>query len=170
MKSRKIKLLASLTSLVLVVAVMAVGVWAASTVTVNVTGTVSFGAVDNVLATVTTDKSGQSKITVTKDGTEGSPLTLSDLVVNAQTGEYVYTITIKNDRPADDQADKAKIQAVATANSASGTNYTVTVDNSGAASIAPNTTGTITVTFQVTNLEIATTADVGVSIKLDAIA
>lgn len=52
MKKRKIKLLASLTSLVLVVAVMAVGVWAASTATVKITGNVSYNATGNVNATI----------------------------------------------------------------------------------------------------------------------
>ncbi|MBQ4535440.1 MAG: hypothetical protein IJA22_01290 [Clostridia bacterium] len=44
MKNKKFKLFASLTSLVMVVAVMAVGVWAATTASGKITGTVSFNA------------------------------------------------------------------------------------------------------------------------------
>ncbi len=61
MKKRKIKLLASLTSLVLVVAVMAVGVWAASTATVNITGNVSYTANGNVKASITLDQTLNSE-------------------------------------------------------------------------------------------------------------
>lgn len=52
MKNKKFKLFASLTSLVMVVAVMAVGVWAATTASGKITGTVSFnatGIVGNIL-------------------------------------------------------------------------------------------------------------------------
>ena len=58
MKNKKFKLFASLTSLVMVVAVMAVGVWAATTASVGITTTASFSA------------SGfDAKITLLKDGT-----------------------------------------------------------------------------------------------------
>ena len=52
MKNKKFKLFASLTSLVMVVAVMAVGVWAAQKSTANVTGTLSFTTSANVIADV----------------------------------------------------------------------------------------------------------------------
>ena len=52
MKNKKFKLFASLTSLVMVVAVMAVGVWAATTASVGVTGTVKMTAGKQVVATV----------------------------------------------------------------------------------------------------------------------
>ena len=69
MKKRKIKLLASLTSLVLVVAVMAVGVWAASSATVNITGNVSYTASGNIKSTITLkENSKASTITPTVSG------------------------------------------------------------------------------------------------------
>ncbi len=69
MKKRKIKLLASLTSLVLVVAVMAVGVWAASSATVNITGNVSYTASGNIKSTITLKENNEaSTITPTVSG------------------------------------------------------------------------------------------------------
>ena len=69
MKKRKIKLLASLTSLVLVVAVMAVGVWAASSATVNITGNVSYNASGNIKSTITLKENNEaSTITPTVSG------------------------------------------------------------------------------------------------------
>lgn len=74
MKKRKIKLLASLTSLVLVVAVMAVGVWAASSATVKITGNVSYTASGNIKSTIIlTENSEESTITPTvSGGSEGT--------------------------------------------------------------------------------------------------
>ena len=54
MKKRKIKLFASVASLAMVAAVMGVGVWAATTQSVNVTSTVQFSAT-GIEATVTLD-------------------------------------------------------------------------------------------------------------------
>ena len=53
MKNKKFKLFASLTSLVMVVAVMAVGVWAATGATVGVTSKVSFTATEGFIGTIT---------------------------------------------------------------------------------------------------------------------
>ena len=65
MKKRKFKLFASLTSLVLVVAVMAVGVWAASSATATISGTVGLTAVGNVNATIQAAEGTKSNVTAT---------------------------------------------------------------------------------------------------------
>lgn len=112
MKKRKIKLLASLTSLVLVVAVMAVGVWAASTATVNITGSVTYSAQGNVKATI----AGSHEVTgannvleeidpVTFDGDETTSdntgtLAVGDITLTVAEGTsadtaITYTLTIK---------------------------------------------------------------------------
>ena len=112
MKKRKIKLLASLTSLVLVVAVMAVGVWAASTATVNITGSVTYNAQGNVKATI----AGSHEVTgannvleeidpVTFDGDETTSdntgtLAVGDITLTVAEGTsadtaITYTLTIK---------------------------------------------------------------------------
>ena len=167
MKSRKIKLLASLTSLVLVVAVMAVGVWAAGTATATITGSVTFGSVDNILATITTDKSGVNEVKITKDGVTGTPLALTNLDVNQTTGEYVYIISITNDRDVDSEATKPNVTATITlATVADGANYTLTSDKASV-EVEPGQTGTIKVTFQVTDLEISIEEAVSVGCTLD---
>lgn len=121
MKKRKIKLLASLTSLVLVVAVMAVGVWAASTATVNITGNVSYTANGNVNATITLDQTLNSEALGTQqtaefEGNETSSdntkalqlgalndgvVTLSQVETNPSADiVYTYTVVITNNAAA----------------------------------------------------------------------
>lgn len=116
MKKRKIKLLASLTSLVLVVAVMAVGVWAASTATVNITGSVTYSAQGNVKATIagSHEVTGATNVldpitSVTFDGTETTDdntgtLAVGDITLTVAEGTsaetvitYTLTIEITND-------------------------------------------------------------------------
>ena len=78
MKNKKFKLFASLTSLVMVVAVMAVGVWAATSAKLTITTTASFSA-SGIDATVTLLKEGT---TAKASKTSGSEAALSqDLVV-----------------------------------------------------------------------------------------
>ena len=112
MKKRKIKLLASLTSLVLVVAVMAVGVWAASTATVNITGNVTYTASGNVNATIAGSHAvtGANNVleditSVTFDGDETTSdntgtLAVGDITLTVAEGTsadtaITYTLTIK---------------------------------------------------------------------------
>ena len=74
MGKRHLKLLASLTSLVLVLAVMAIGVWAAASATVSINGTVNYTASGNIRATVTlteNDVASTATPTVT-GGAEGT--------------------------------------------------------------------------------------------------
>lgn len=144
MKKRKIKLLASLTSLVLVVAVMAVGVWAASSATVKITGNVSYTASGNIKSTITLQENSEtSTITPTISEGEGTKpvATAGQLVFNGseeadltgtftlgtdgnitltategQTGDvtYSYTITIKNDYTVEDTASKKNLKVTVT--------------------------------------------------------
>lgn len=144
MKKRKIKLLASLTSLVLVVAVMAVGVWAASSAKVNITGNVSYTATGNIKSTITlTENSKASTITPTiseGEGTKpvasagklvfngseaadltgtftlGSNGTITLPATEGQTDDvtYSYTITITNDYKTSDTASKKNLKVTVT--------------------------------------------------------
>ena len=166
MRSRKIKLLASLTSLVLVVAVMAVGVWAAGNVAVNINGTVNFSAQEKVFATVTVSNATDGTASFT-DGDQDTPkaIELTTLQANAS-GLYTYTVTIKNDRAdATANADKANLEIDFNL-PAAGANYTLGSDFVEGTILAPGAQTTITVTLQITNLEIATSADVGADITL----
>ena len=118
MKKRKFKLFASLTSLVLVVAVMAVGVWAATAATVTINGTVSYATQGNVYATIDVAEKGtndddyvalntQQKFLGGETGTAGEPFegqtyTLTVAKFAAKTDDslaahtYSYTVTIVN--------------------------------------------------------------------------
>lgn len=113
--NRKSKLFASLVSLALVVAVMAVGVWAATTQAVNVTTTVSFSATGvsgTISATLegvattqyynSTNASGGTAIEFSPSSSELADWTLgatTPLAISATDGvanDVVYTFTITN--------------------------------------------------------------------------
>lgn len=193
MKKRKIKLLASLTSLVLVVAVMAVGVWAASSATVNITGNVSYNAKGNVSATVSvTDIDGTSQseksVTIaptatTSNNTEslslGEDLTVKQVEGSTATATWSYTFTIKNNYTV--AAENTTLYAKVTLPEA-GTNYTIAATvatpsvSEGAAQtytseteieLAENETATFVITLTVTDVAVSIgDADVGSSIAL----
>ena len=192
MKKRKIKLLASLTSLVLVVAVMAVGVWAASSATVNITGNVSYTAKGNVSATVSVtdiDGSSQSNKSVTIAPTEttseakeislGEGLTVKQVEGSTASATWSYTFTIKNNYT--EAAENTTLYAKVTLPSA-GTNYSISATvaipsvESGVAksytsaseiTLAEDETATFVITLTVTDVAASISgANVGSSIAL----
>lgn len=196
MKKRKIKLLASLTSLVLVVAVMAVGVWAASSATVNITGNVSYNAKGNVSATIAvTDIDGSSQsdqpdksVTIaptatTSDNTKslslGESLTVKQVEGSTATAKWSYTFTITNNYA--EKAENTTLYAKVTLPS-DGTNYSISATvaipsvSSGAAqpytdaseiTLAENETATFVITLTVEDVAVSIgSADVGSSIAL----
>ena len=192
MKKRKIKLLASLTSLVLVVAVMAVGVWAASSATVNITGNVSYTAKGNVSATVSVtdiDGSSQSDKSVTIAPTEttseakeislGEGLTVKQVEGSTASATWSYTFTIKNNYT--EAAENTTLYAKVTLPSA-GTNYSISATvaipsvESGVAksytsaseiTLAEDETATFVITLTVTDVAASISgANVGSSIAL----
>lgn len=195
MKKRKIKLLASLTSLVLVVAVMAVGVWAASSATVKITGNVSYAAKGNVSATISVtdiDGSSQSDKSVTIAPTEttseaknlslGESLTVKQVEGSDASATWSYTFTIKNNYTV--SAENTTLYAKVTLPS-SGTNYSISATvaipsvESGAAqsytsgteiTLAENATATFVITLTVTDVAVSIgSADVGSSIALNVV-
>ncbi|MDD4816304.1 MAG: hypothetical protein PHQ62_04175 [Clostridia bacterium] len=115
MGNRKIKLLASITSLILVFAVMAVGIWAAAGQTVNVTTSVSFTAT-GVSGTMQGTLTGVGGVTqyynstssvagpaytfspdeTLTDWTLGSPTAIAIDGVDGEASALVYTLTITN--------------------------------------------------------------------------
>ena len=192
MKKRKIKLLASLTSLVLVVAVMAVGVWAASSATVNITGNVSYNAKGNVSATVSVtdiDGSSQSDKSVTIAPTEktseakeislGEDLTVKQVEGSTATAKWSYTFTIKNNYTV--SAENTTLYAKVTLPEA-GTNYSISATvaipsvSSGdpqsytsedEITLAENENATFVITLTVTDVAVSIgSANVGSSIAL----
>lgn len=193
MKKRKIKLLASLTSLVLVVAVMAVGVWAASSATVKITGNVSYNAKGNVSATVSvTDIDGTSQsdksatiapTATTSNNTEsfslGTGLTVKQVEGSDASATWSYTFTIKNNYTV--PAENTTLYAKVTLPSA-GDNYSISATvkipsvESGVAksyttgteiTLAENETATFVITLKVTDVTASISdANVGSSIAL----
>ena len=172
MKKRKIKLLASLTSLVLVVAVMAVGVWAASTATVNITGNVTYTASGNVKATITldqtlngtalgdqqtakflgsetdTDSANEKTLQLGNDGT----VTLSQVETNPSADiVYTYTVVITNNADASESNPNLTIVFTGTAevNTSAPTkvaySYTTTSTEGSWTNADANKTSTITI-------------------------
>ena len=120
MKNKKFKLFASLTSLVMVVAVMAVGVWAAQTTTVGITGNVGFTAganvIANVSAAITADETLGNGVVVTNgtpaavsfngDATanqgiafDGLTITAGDTTDLTKAAKLIMTITVNNVNP-----------------------------------------------------------------------
>lgn len=120
MNNRKSKLYASLVSLALVVAVMAVGVWAATTQSINVTTTISFSATGvsgTISATLegtaatqyynTTNAAGGTAISFSPSSDELADWTLggtTPLAIGSTDGvanDVVYTFTITNSSTTD---------------------------------------------------------------------
>ena len=102
MERRKLKLLASLTSLVLVIAILAVGVWAATNATVSINGTVNYTASGNIKATIILTENGEtSTVTPTvSGGADGSKpvATAGSLVFNgAEEANLTGSFTLGED-------------------------------------------------------------------------
>ena len=190
MKKRKIKLLASLTSLVLVVAVMAVGVWAASNATVNITGNVSYTASGNVNATIagSHEVTGATNVldpitSVVFDGTETASnntgaLEVGDITLTVAEGTsadaeitYTLTITITNNWTSGEGGTNNYLKVVLT-NPTSMTNITVGGDfaSETTLTIAPEASKTLTFTISGTAGAGFSASLAGASLALSAVA
>lgn len=169
---RKFKLITSVASLCLAIALMAFGVYAASAPKLTVSGTVSFNA-ENVYATVTIQKGKGATldditltdVTVTKGvwttGTSNDDAKAEanvDETLDDQNVAYKYVVTIKNDFKENVSikgtfgtqvpaltADTKGAELVATV--AGGSEGNGAVAAAGTFTIAPNTSATITVTL-----------------------
>lgn len=169
---RKFKLITSVASLCLAIALMAFGVYAASAPKLTVSGTVSFNA-ENVYATVTIQKGKGTTldgitltdVDVTK-GVWGAGTSNENAQATANVDEtlddrnvaYKYVVTIKNDFK-ENVSIKGTFGTQVPALTASTTGATLTatvaggsegngaVAAAGTFTIAPNTSATITVTL-----------------------
>ncbi len=154
MKKRKIKLFASLTSLVLVVAVMAVGVWAASNATVNITGNVSYTANGNVNATITLDQ--------TLNGTELGAQQTAEFLGNETSSASTKTLKLGNEgtvtlsqKEDDPSADIVYTYTVVITNNAATTesNPNLTIVFTGTAEVSTNTPTKVAYSYEDTSIE-----------------
>lgn len=178
---RRFKLIASIASLTAAVALMAFGVFAAGTRSINVTGTVGFVAT-NVDATVVVSEdsaanagaisvAGISTQTFVSNGGNqvGTEVTLTpNLGDDAGNYVYRYTIEVTNDGQSTIYADWAVVAD--DAGTTAGITRTADADATNAA-IAPGATLTYTVTYEVDVAAMTgnsiTLAGVGASITLD---
>ena len=192
MKLRKIKLLSSIASVGMVMAVLGVGVWAAASQSVNVNTTVTFTAT-GVSGTITGTLTGLDNTTYyynTTNATGGTAIAFSPkteplgdwtlgttdpLAINNTDGEpanIVYSFTITNSSTTDD------MNAVIS-NVTAGTNLelvSVTQDDQAITvadnaytltAIAESGTSTVEITFAVTDSSSSiATADIGFNLAL----
>ena len=129
MKKRKVKLFASIASLAMVVAVMGVGVWAATQQNVNVNSTVSFQTTaieatvalaidgDAVDTAATTAPEAIEITTATTNGTQDMNVTVvladshEDGMFSYDDGTIIYTFTISNTSAAVDLNYQVRTEA-----------------------------------------------------------
>lgn len=152
---KRIRIISTVLSLVLVVATLCVGIWAATQVSVTGSGNLSFTGSD-VYATVTLESSESSSVTFDssatktitfKPGTQtqnniavaGLEFTSSDM-----TAKKTFTVKVKNDFQSD------SINVVLTATVEESKPFTASVSESGTATVAAAGEKTFTVTITYT--------------------
>lgn len=147
----KAKLISTIAAFAMVLCLTIVGVWAAATVTVSVTGTVSYTATD-VDATVTGEITGitESGKNFSKTFNAGSEDNSGawDLsgITFVKNQDVVITLTVKNN------STERPLQATLANNGeATGTNTTAALGETTEATVAANTSASFTFTIKVTD-------------------
>ena len=163
MKNKKFKLFASLTSLVMVVAVMAVGVWAAASTTVGITGSLTFSASDVVRAQIAvtnleygnsasedvtiSDKTATLDAGKTSGSIELAPISVGAATDAGQDVTVTYTITVKNNATATDAYDELTVVITSTEGKDLTAVITETTATNGTLSAGATGTWTATITL-----------------------
>ena len=190
---KKVKLITTIASLGLALALMAFGVYAAVTASFSVTTQVSFQATAHVKATVTVTETAalaaapqasdyansaatgltDGKMSITRSSTGQDTnglvdLTLAEVKLREDATYYSYKVVIHND-----DAENS-LTVTATTATQTGTGYTVTFDKNGNDnSIAAGEDYTFVCTIKIDKLDgnavNVVNADLGVSFKLDAV-
>lgn len=147
----KAKLISTIAAFAMVLCLTIVGVWAAATVTVSVTGTVSYTATD-VDATVTgiitgineTDKNFEK--TFNAASTENSGVWNLSGITFVKNQDVVITLTVKNN------STERPLQAtIANNGEATGTNTTAALGATTTYTVATNSSESFTFTIKVTD-------------------
>lgn len=192
---KRVKLFTTIASLCLAVALMAFGVYAATTVTVSVTNQVSFTATPNVKAVIwhETAKTNAEYKTGTgfaplADTTEAAPdvtyvgakteenqtialgdgITLENDLGSAQQMTYSYTIYIKNTAPATDSNPYLKVEITAPEHTYAAADGYGIVNNATDTVLAAGAQASYTVTITIDNAHTVNHIDLGSSVKLTA--
>ncbi len=154
---RNIRIASTITTMLLVVAIMCVGIFAATQISVTGNGTLTFSAQD-VYATVTVDNQeagegvteGVRTWTFDKDTAPGESatesLTFSPISVDPTTRTATVKVTVKNDFSAD-----SGIGISAALSVTSNDTELVTVSGAETATVAQGATKEFTVTFTLTD-------------------
>jgi len=160
----KAKLISTIAAFAMVLCLTIVGVWAAATVSVNVTGTVSYTATD-VDATVTGTITG-----IAETGKDFSKTFSADLTDNSGTWDLsgitfvknqdvVITLTVKNN-----SSERPLEATLANNGEATGTNTTAALGTTTTSTVAAGDTASFTFTIKVTDWN--KTASYGINLML----
>lgn len=186
---KNFKLFSTIASLCLAVALMAFGVWAATSVNVSITGNVTFTATANVKAKVTFQDTLDNATGITPvetaetlyetkadatDATATGSKALEDMTVEVKDSSknivYTYTITVENKAASTDLYKFLKVELTKPAETAvlDSDGYTVAVTGDLAAGgvLAVGETKTYVVTLTINPNRNVNKADIGSSIKL----
>jgi hypothetical protein len=170
MKKRQFKLLASVVSLALVIAIVTVGVWALNSYSVSITNSVAYTATGQVMATISGTKAAGENTTLKTGGGVIDDVTIDNTIVENGTFEignveltatvegpgeevvFIYTVTVTNDYTTAHTGNTSlKVTFTAPTN---GTNGDVEVAYTGVTGAAAVTTlapqGSVTMTVTIT--------------------
>lgn len=166
----KAKLISTIAAFAMVLCLTIVGVWAAATVTVNVTGTVSYTATD-VDATVTGTITGISETGKGFEKTFNATLTENsgawDLsgITFVKGSDVVITLTVKNN-----SSERPLEATLANGGGATGTNTTAALGTTTTSTVAAGDTASFTFTIKVTDWNKAASYDINLTLTLNNIA
>lgn len=101
---RKVRIFSTIVSLALVLAVMCVGIWAASSVTLSSTGTLTFNPTDVNATVAFADASGTKQVSFGQSSysfdetttAESHSVTFTFAEANKTTDTWVFTVTVTN--------------------------------------------------------------------------
>lgn len=166
----KAKLISTIAAFAMVLCLTIVGVWAATSVTVNVTGTVTYTAKDvNAIVTGTItgiNESGKSYSNSwnadNNDATISDEWDLSDITFK-KNSPVVITLTVTNN-------DTVRNLSASIANNGkeAGTNTTAALGTTTTATVAPGTTQDFTFTITVGNWNLAASYTINLALTLVA--
>lgn len=162
----KAKLISTIAAFAMVLCLTIVGVWAAATVTVNVTGTVSYTATD-VDATVTGQITG---INETKSFTKDFSADIADDsatwdlsgITFVKNQPVVITLTVKNN-----STERALEATIANGGGAAGTNTTAALGETTTSTVNAGDTASFTFTINVTDWNKAASYGINLTLTLN---
>ena len=169
---RKIRILSTVATMALVAAVMCVGIYAATTVNITGSSSITFTAND-VYADVTIAQSGAGTVYTNSFGKDQAPgeamtdtVTFQTFAIDPTTRQATVTITVKNNFDADTTAITATVTAEAKKDGSAYDGVTIDVSGeAGVTTVAAAGTETITVTIGLTDDAVKNGVEEGVTFE-----